>query len=320
MADEKLANNASSTLNGAINNSVTTLVVTSATPFPAAGNFRILVDSEIMLVTAVSGTTFTVTRGSAGSTAASHVDTSTVTHVVTSAGLAAYRGDVLQAGAYASAPAAAIGGRLYLSTDGPYLLRDTGSSYDAYGPVQKQFVPDDSLFGWINQGGASITTTGGPVVLAVPSSGTKNNRIRKKTAPATPYTVTARIKGLAFPSDYFNFGLLFRESGSGKLHAFQVGHVTNVLLASTKFTDATTFSADYVTASVISLPMGVPEWLRIADDGANRICSFSYDGLNWQAFHTVGRTDFLTADEVGFFGNSENSKPVTVALHSYKEA
>lgn len=80
---ERFTNNASTTLNGAINNSTTSVVVTSATLFPTAGNFRIRIEDEIMLVTAVSGSTFTVTRAYEGTTAASHADTTTVREVLT---------------------------------------------------------------------------------------------------------------------------------------------------------------------------------------------------------------------------------------------
>lgn len=59
---EQYANDAATTLNGAITNVATSLVVTSATGFPTAGDFRIRIGSEILKVTAVSGTTFTVER------------------------------------------------------------------------------------------------------------------------------------------------------------------------------------------------------------------------------------------------------------------
>jgi hypothetical protein len=86
---ENFANNYQTTLNGSITSTATTLVVTSATGAPAA-NFRILIDNEYMLVTNVSGTTFTVTRHIEGSTAAIHADQATVTQVVTLAGLLQY--------------------------------------------------------------------------------------------------------------------------------------------------------------------------------------------------------------------------------------
>lgn len=85
---EQFANNASSTLNGAINNSTTTIVVTSATPFPTVGNFRLLIGTnpstaEIVLVTGVSGTTFTVLRGQENTSPSSWPDLTTVTHILT---------------------------------------------------------------------------------------------------------------------------------------------------------------------------------------------------------------------------------------------
>lgn len=89
MSIEQYANNAATTLNGAINNSVTSVVVTDASSFPASGNFRIEVDTEIMLVTAKASNTLTVTRGVEGTTAASHLDLAATTHVLTAASLLA---------------------------------------------------------------------------------------------------------------------------------------------------------------------------------------------------------------------------------------
>jgi hypothetical protein len=88
MAVEKFTNNGASTLSGAINNSVTSLVVTSAATCPVSGNFRILIGTELMLVTAVAGTTFTVTRAVEGTSAASHADLDAVTHILTAASIA----------------------------------------------------------------------------------------------------------------------------------------------------------------------------------------------------------------------------------------
>lgn len=94
---EQFGNNASTTLNGSILSGATSLVVTSAANFPTTGNFRIIVDSgvnlEYMLVTAVSGTTFTVTRGQEGTTAVAHSSLVQVVHVVTAGSVAMVRGD-----------------------------------------------------------------------------------------------------------------------------------------------------------------------------------------------------------------------------------
>ena len=62
---EQFKNLASTTLDGAIDDSVETITVASAMGF-TGGDFRILVDSEIMKVTAVSGLDLTVARGAGG--------------------------------------------------------------------------------------------------------------------------------------------------------------------------------------------------------------------------------------------------------------
>lgn len=63
------------TLNGSINNSTTTVVVTDATQLPSTPFFRIRVESELMMVTGISSNTLTVIRGIEGTTGASHADT-----------------------------------------------------------------------------------------------------------------------------------------------------------------------------------------------------------------------------------------------------
>ena len=88
MADEQYSNAAATTLNGAINSSVVTLVAADGSTFPAAGDFRIKIDSEIIVVGARSGNTLSsLTRAAEGTTAASHADAAAVEHVLTAAGL-----------------------------------------------------------------------------------------------------------------------------------------------------------------------------------------------------------------------------------------
>lgn len=84
---EQFANAASTTLNSPITALATSLVVNSAAGFPTIPNFRIIVESEIMLVTGVLGTTFTVTRGQESTTAVQHSQGVTVVHIITAGGL-----------------------------------------------------------------------------------------------------------------------------------------------------------------------------------------------------------------------------------------
>lgn len=87
MTSYRFANNAESTLSGAITAGATSLTVVSAAAFPTAGNFTILVGSEIMLVTGVAGTIFTLVRGQEGTSAAAHDAGATVQQVVSAEAL-----------------------------------------------------------------------------------------------------------------------------------------------------------------------------------------------------------------------------------------
>ena len=85
---ELFANQALTTLSAELTKGATTLTVASAARFPTKGDFRILIDSELLMVTAVEGTTFTVERGIEETTDLPHASGSTVTQVLTAAGLA----------------------------------------------------------------------------------------------------------------------------------------------------------------------------------------------------------------------------------------
>jgi hypothetical protein len=88
MPAELFANQATSSLSVTMAGGDTSLVVVSSATFPTTAQFRILVDSELMLVTAVAGTTFTVTRAIEGTIAAAHTAGADVTHIVTAGALA----------------------------------------------------------------------------------------------------------------------------------------------------------------------------------------------------------------------------------------
>jgi len=81
----KYANNPQTTLAGAITVGDTSLSVASGSAFPATGQFTIIVGAEIMLVTGVAGTIWTVQRGYDGTAAAAHNQNAIVTGILTRA-------------------------------------------------------------------------------------------------------------------------------------------------------------------------------------------------------------------------------------------
>lgn len=118
---EQLANSSTTTLNGGIDNAVTSLTVTNGTLFPSAGNFRILIDSELILVGARSGNSLSsLTRGIEGTSAASHSNGANVTHLLTKAGLDQYLAELPLLAAMVPAtslPGSPINGQRAILTD-----------------------------------------------------------------------------------------------------------------------------------------------------------------------------------------------------------
>lgn len=227
-------------------------------------------------------------------------------------------GNVTFTSALASPPASPASGDLWLPSDSIYILRYSGTAWVPWGTNFPFIDPTLQTFAWINQGTATIDTTFGGIFLHDVATASLNFRIRKKAAPATPYTITAAFIPQVIAANFHQFGLVFRESGTGKIHVFTYQQNSARLLSSLKYASPTSFSATYVQQAAWSYPI---VWLRIADDGVNRICSYSNDGQHWEVFHTIGRTDFLTADEVGFCVDVESSGfGLGVALLSWKEA
>jgi hypothetical protein len=219
---------------------------------------------------------------------------------------ATYPSSTIAAGAHALRPAVGNQGRIYLPSDGFSLGRDSGTAWETWGPIFPLTVPSDTGFAWVNQGTATLATTKDALVLTgVGNATVPNLHARVKTAPATPYTITACLLGNPLAKSFLSYGLCFRQSSDGKMHVLRIVGTTGASLGmgSDKFTSATVYSANYQSFNV----GGPIRWFRISDDGANRKCWYSMDGQNWTQFHTIGRTDFLTADQVGFCCEAGNS-------------
>jgi hypothetical protein len=148
---------------------------------------------------------------------------------------------------------------------------------------------------------------------------TTNHRIAHRSAPGTPYRVTAKIRTLhGFGSSGTSFAAMaFRESGSGRLVAFGLyfNSSTGLMrMAVLKYDSPTSFNSSYADNPIPSMS---ELWLRLEDDGTNRICSYSTNGINFAIAHTVSRTDFLTADQVGITVES-NSVVAGMTVESWK--
>jgi hypothetical protein len=229
----------------------------------------------------------------------------------------------VQSGVFASEPASGqLTGDLYLPSDSFYAERWSGSAWRPWGPIFPMTKPVDGDFAWANQGGASVTTSNGGIFLNGPAGSSLDLRIRYKTAPATPWTLTVAFETTCNLNDY-NYqsaGILFRQSSDGKLVTYGLQNQSTLCsMFVIKWSSPTSINTNYDGQQ--ALRNGLPKFWRIADNGTNRICSYSADGQNFIPFHTIGRTDFLTADQIGFFVEERsNVVPATMTLLSWQEA
>jgi hypothetical protein len=209
---------------------------------------------------------------------------------------------------YASRPAAGNDGNLFLPQDGIYLNRDNGVSWESWGPVYRCKNIDLTEFTWDNQGAATATATKGGVYFYAPK-GTTNARVLYKSVTGN-YTVTLGFIPHLVTSNYQSAGIALRESSTGKLI---LGGIHNsAAYGLYKWDDATSYNAAYTITSGNFNPPSVLArsqiiWLRLSDDGTNRKYYVSYNGMNWEEIFSVGRTDFCTPNQVGFYIDDNNS-------------
>lgn len=310
---ELLANNASTTLNGGINNSTTSVVVTSATGFPVTGNFRVIVDSEIMLVTGVSGNTFTVTRGVESTGAVSHSSGANITHILTAAGLAQFiddnttSGAAVGAGAIGSRPAAGTAGNLYIPTDGKIIQRDNGVSWDSFGPFYKFTQPPvASSFTAINAGSGVLSDQGGTLLLTQPYVN-GHNYAAWYIAQTSTWSVTACFAAVVDTHNSqstVELGLGFVNSSGQQFSwlGFEVGG-SNVIMRVSYDNNSHTFGATRVQSTGYVCNQGGimprPFWVRISYGASNRTYEYSFDGVNFQTAYTESKNTSFTPNAAG---------------------
>lgn len=131
---EQFANNAVTSLLHPMGISDTTLTVVDPASFPLIPEFRLLIDLELMYVTAVAGAVFTVTRAIEGTTATAHTISSEVVLPFTAAsiqnvhGPAGTPGTQFRTGTGVPSNSLGIDGDLYLrTTTGDVYLRSSGT-------------------------------------------------------------------------------------------------------------------------------------------------------------------------------------------------
>lgn len=343
---EQFANTPNTQLSGAINNSVTSITVVSSVGFPATGNFRILLDAEIMLVTSISGTTWTVTRGDGGTTATSHGNGTQIYGVVTKEALDAIISFLLNGstvsdrriiniiGAIADDVANSRvniyinkhdtianldgtippAGAIFRPKDSPNHFVSDGSKWIGYGPALPQTIPPAaSGLTWINQGGATVTQRNDGFYIEDVSAGRTTDCLRmlvKAVPGSTPYSLT--IGGIPnnapFNSSYQMWGPCFCDSGAGpKIMTWgYMVDLSNPRTGGIKYNSPTSFSANFARSAEFFSPF---IFYKIRNDGTKLQFWRSFDGVNFMKLFEENVGNFLTPTRYGVYINPYASSP-----------
>lgn len=196
---------------------------------------------------------------------------------------------------YANRPAASLGGRLELTSDGYALYMDDGSALNAYG-LFFPLTPPTAAATWTarNQGTATLTDDAGALHLAAPAIVGPQLRIWEKPIPAEPYTIETGFIPLLTQANYSWAGIVLVENSTGKVLQCTYDFSGSQAYEFHRWNSVTSFNGTY--GGIASSSFSRPTWLKLVNDGTNLSCWASGNGgKNWfQIGSNAGKTAFLT--------------------------
>lgn len=200
-------------------------------------------------------------------------------------------------------PAGATGDVLQMVAGQPTWGPSSGGGSGIEAPFT---APPQSGWSWVNQGTSTLVDNASEQVLIGGPTGSGANLVaRARSAPATPYTATARIRAISPAKIYMSAGIGLRNSTTGRIITFDLlASPAGATFRVAKFNTSVSFNSEYTS---ITFPYFSDLWLRISDDGTNIKFFWSSDGIYWTEFYSVGRTDFMTPDQLIFLAGTENS-------------
>lgn len=241
-----------------------------------------------------------------------------------------------QSGTFASRPAASAdnNGMHYLCTDSDAIYRSDGTTWKKIrlGAFAGTALADPPATGWtdVNISGSDVTGAAKDAqIITTPSGSGINLKLRVMTlSPASNYTATAYVAA-DYPKQtnpaYIAAGLVLRDSVSGKCITLSAADsstgTANPAIYAQTFNNATSSQGTLALVDD-AFDFGVallepPKWWRVRDDGTTRYLDYSYNGETWATVYSGSRTEFITANQIGFFvWNSATSQTMTARLRS----
>jgi hypothetical protein len=155
--------------------------------------------------------------------------------------------------------------------------------------------------------------------LALPTAAGSALRAEYRTlTPVAPYTATAHIEWAGVNANYVAAGMFLRSNGGAYI---QFGPQYDTAMSGwsldvAKWNSESSFNAHYLQATMAQIG-GMPNWFRIVDDNTNRMCQYSFNGVDFITLHTVGRTDFLFVNQIGWGGWNSGGSAAVARLRSW---
>jgi len=231
-------------------------------------------------------------------------------------------------GTQANRPVTAQSGTLYIPTDANYESVYNGSSWDTYVDGFKCGKPPlistmsginiTSITNFVAYGDSWLVTQSG-------SGGTMLWAGYVTALPSPPYKLEIGFDPqYIWPSSWAGFGpaLMNAATVTSPAVEFRVnfGSSGYPSLTGGKLNNVTSWNSAYFEALYNTPPYTRDRFfLRLRDDGTTRFYENSADGVNWNIFYTVGRTD-LTTPNYGsiLIHQSTNTRAVTDMRTQFK--
>ena len=294
---QRATNQVSTTLNGGITDVATSAVVTSASGWPTEGDFYAAINDEIVLVTNVSGTTWTIVRGQCGTTAAAQANGATITGNITAEEFENRMKDYGEQKALAYGVLTDKSGTALTSADWN-LVNGTGSSLED---------PQDGIIRYVSRTHTGDDTSG-MVRPNAAVTGTNRRFICHFGSPSMVYGATG---------DYISF--YQRQNTGGAMSGISLYPDNSVKMhtRSTYLAAPAAALASYGAAGRRDIwTMLTVQWDVVASTDYFT-WYMSWDGVHWQQMHQ--ETFAATSCSVGIWMTSRNLANAHVHLYSWYE-
>lgn len=304
---EQLRNNPASTLTADISGSDTVLTVADASTFALVAPFTIRIESELLRVTGVSGSDFTVTRGTEGTAATGHLSGVAVIGVVTAGVLDILRAEMYQVGPMANRPSLAREGTVYAANDANYRWRYRSGGWDIIYPTYSPHEQQVDISSWpvMNSGLVTCTYDKGINTLTMGPKGSAGRVYDGfiKSIPSAPFYAAICIGYVNARFGNHSPGIAFFDSGVGNFTSLCTGQNTGGpgVIYSANFTSDTTTRISTPSNSFTS------RYHRLRDDGTFWYYESGVDGATWTTYYRENRNTNLTATHIAIVVAVDNA-------------